>query len=89
MKLHDSAIVKLTNTQIQQGAILQNLSKTQDTREGHMLNLCRHLQVPPPLPKPPNPTPTQEDIEMTPAEPSSDTNNSQSLSQASNSSHAA
>ena len=89
MKLHDSAIVKLTNTQTQQGQLLQTLSDKQDSLENHMLNLCRHLSVPPPPPRPLNSNSTPEDMEMTPADQTQDGNSQNNNSHAPNPSQGA
>ena len=49
---HDTVINQLTQTQIAQGSLLQNLSQKQDRLEGHVLRLCNKLQVPIPPPTP-------------------------------------
>ena len=49
---HDKVIQQLTQTQITQGSLLQNLSQKQDRLEGHVLRLCTKLQVPIPPPQP-------------------------------------
>ena len=48
---HENVIHKLTQTQIAQGSLLQNLSHKQDRLEGHVLRLCTKLQVPIPPPE--------------------------------------